>query len=132
MVSMCCTALCASGLVSEGLFTSTDDTEAASELYREMASSHCARVMPATVTPQIVAQALKLWLFDLRPEPLLTNKLIPALTSPETPRESLRVVLAELPLPNRVALFMILDTCNRIAGATLVKYSGHVQCSRIS
>lgn len=116
MVSMCCTALCASGLVSEGLFTSSEDMEAAAELYREMASSHCARLMPATVTPQIIAQALKLWLFDLRPEPLLTAKLIPALTSPETPRESLRVVLAELPVPNRVALFMILDTCNRIAG----------------
>lgn len=117
MVAMCCTALCASGLVTEGLFTSTEDVETASELYREMASCNNARLMPATVTPQIVSQALKLWLFDLRPEPLLTIKLIPALTSPETPRESLRVILAELPAPNRIALFMILDTCNRIAGA---------------
>eukprot|EP00892_Ulva_mutabilis_P008182 jgi/Ulvmu1/5736/UM245_0004.1 len=116
MVSMCCTALCASGLVNEGLFTSTDDSEAAAELYREMSSCNNARLMPATVTPQIISQALKLWLFDLRPEPLLTNKLVPALTSPETPRESLRVVLAELPVANRIALFMILDTCNRIAG----------------
>lgn len=62
-------------------------------------------------------QALKLWLFDMRPEPLLTFKLVPALTSPETPRESLQVVLSELPLANRFALFMLLDTCNRIAGA---------------
>lgn len=94
-------------------------------------SCHNGRLMPATVTPQIISQALKLWLFDLRPEPLLTSKLVPALTSPETPRESLRVVLAELPVANRIALFMILDTCNRIAGAIClspVAYLPAVHC----
>lgn len=71
-------------------------------------------------------QALKLWLTEMAPEPLLTFKLVPALTSPETPRESLTVVLNELPPANRTALLMLLDTCNRIAGERPIQLSALV------
>lgn len=116
MVIMCCTALCSNGLVHEGLFTDASESEAGAALYRELKSCNFSRLADTSATPQVFAQALMLWLNEMEPEPLLTFKLVPALTSPETPRESLSIILSELPPANKTALLMLLDTCNRIAG----------------
>jgi hypothetical protein len=110
-------------LSTEGLFSppaSDADATAAAELARELGASTKTRLLPTSATAPVIANALQVWLTELRPEPLLTFKLIPALTSPETPRDSLKFILAELPAVNKNAFFMLLETCNRIASRAAI------------
>ena len=55
---MCCTALCANGLVHEGLFTDSSEAEAGAALYRELSSCHFSRLPDTSATPQVIAQVL--------------------------------------------------------------------------
>lgn len=114
MVIVCCTAIAAGGLASEGLFTSPATGEDVAAVAAALAASNCAALIPPGATPQLISSALKRWLSEL-PEPLLTFKLVPALTSADTPKESLGAILAELPPANHAALFLILETAHRIA-----------------
>jgi hypothetical protein len=115
MVLVCCTAISAGGLASEGLFTGPMDTEDVTQLLTQLSSSHCTALLPPGATPQLISSALKRWLSELRPEPLLTYKLVPALTSSTTPNASVAAILDELPAANRSALLMLLETAHRVA-----------------
>jgi hypothetical protein len=115
MMLVCCTAICSGGLASEGLFTSPTNTEDVTQLYNTLTTSHCATLIPPGATPQVIAAALKRWLQEQHPEPLLTFKLVPALTSPDTPKEQLVAVIDELPAANRAALLLLLETAHRIS-----------------
>ena len=115
IVLVCCTAICAGGLASEGLFTTTADSAETADAYATLSASSCTHLLPPSATPQLVSAVLKKWLTELRPEPLLTFKLVPAMTSPDTPKEASAAILDELPPPNRAALLMILETAHRVA-----------------
>jgi RhoGAP domain len=115
MVLVCCTAIAAGGLASEGLFTGPTDTDDVQQLLETLSASHCTALLPPGATPQLISAALKRWLAGLRPEPLLTYKLVPALTSVTTPNASVAAVLDELPAANRAALLMLLETAHRVA-----------------
>lgn len=122
MMLVCCTAICAGALASENLFTSDSPPELVAHLADEIAGAHAATLLPNGTTPQIITCVIKHWLASL-PEPLLTFKLVPALTSPATPQDALRSVLAELPLVNSNTLHLLLDTCHRIASNSAINDS---------
>lgn len=115
IVLVCCTAICSGGLASEGLFTTTADSPEVTDLYKSLTTSHCTHLLPPSATPQLVSCVLKMWLSELDPEPLLTFKLLPALTSSDTPKDACAAILDELPPVNRTALLLILETAHRVA-----------------
>ena len=115
MVLICCNAICTGGLASEGLFQGPTDDDDVTQLLAQLGSADCTTLLPPNATPPLISNALKRWLQDLRPEPLFTYKLVPALTSASTPNASLGAVLDELPLANRKAVMLILETAHRIA-----------------
>lgn len=56
MMMICCTAICTSGLVHEGLFTDSSEAETGAALYRDLKECHYSKLPDTSATPQVIAQ----------------------------------------------------------------------------
>lgn len=118
IVLVCCSALVAAGPLTPKLFEEVVGQDLVHFLLNSFEDSHGCFLPPPGTSPHVVANVLKAF-FSTLPEPLFTYKTIPAIIdaggiSADTATLA-PPLLMDLPAANLNALWVLLETLNRIA-----------------
>lgn len=118
IVLVCCSSLAITGPSTPKIFDESVGQDLVHFLLNSFEDSHGCFLPPPGTSPHVVANVLKAF-FSTLPEPLLTYKVLPAIVdaggiSADTATLA-PPLLMELPAANLNALWVVLETLNRIA-----------------
>lgn len=118
IVLVCCSSLATTGPSTPKIFDEAVGQDLVHFLLNSFEDSHGCFLPPPGTSPHVVANVLKSF-FSTLPEPLLTYKTLPAIIDAGGISADTATVapplLMELPAANLNALWMLLETLNRIA-----------------
>jgi hypothetical protein len=117
-VLVCCSSLIATGPGTKGIFSEAAGADLVTFLLNSFEDAHGCFLPPPGTSPHVVANVLKQF-FATLPEPLLTYKTLPSFVdaggiSSDTAALA-PPLLMDLPATNLNALWLLLETLNRVA-----------------
>mmetsp|Transcript_19495 Transcript_19495/g.58933 ORF Transcript_19495/g.58933 Transcript_19495/m.58933 type:complete len:381 (-) Transcript_19495:390-1532(-) len=117
-VLVCCAALLTTGPATPKIFEETVAQDLVHFLLNSFEDGHGCFLPPPGTSPHVIANVLKAF-FSTLPEPLLTYKVLPAITEAgEISADTAALappLLMELPAANLNALWILLELLNRVA-----------------